>query len=347
MHTGLEEAADGFARMAAFYAERARGGVGLIVTGGIAPNFVGPPRAAARRSSRSAGRSRGTGIDHRRRARGGRHASRCRSCTRAATRITRSSVAPSAIALADQRRSGARALTGWGVRQHDRRLRALRASSRSAPATTASRSWAPRATSSTSSSRRTPTIATTNGAARSRTASAFPSRSCAARARRVGRDFIIIYRLSMLDLVDGGSTWDEVVALAQGGRGRRRDDHQHRHRLARGAHPDDRDDGAARGVRLGDAAAEGRRCAIPLIATNRINDPGGRPRRCSRAATPTWCRWRGRSSPMPEFVAQGGGRTAPTRSTPASAATRRASTRSSRARSRRASSIRTPATRRC
>ncbi|HET9046544.1 MAG TPA: NADPH-dependent 2,4-dienoyl-CoA reductase, partial [Casimicrobiaceae bacterium] len=31
----------------------------------------------------------------------------------------------------------------------------------------------------------------------------------------VGRDFIIIYRLSMLDLVEGGSTWDEVVALAK------------------------------------------------------------------------------------------------------------------------------------
>ncbi|MBK4738384.1 FAD-dependent oxidoreductase [Noviherbaspirillum sp. DKR-6] len=38
MHVGLEEARDGFQRMAAFYAERARGGVGLIVTGGIAPN---------------------------------------------------------------------------------------------------------------------------------------------------------------------------------------------------------------------------------------------------------------------------------------------------------------------
>ena len=38
MHVGLEEAKDGFRRMAAFYADRARGGVGLIVTGGIAPN---------------------------------------------------------------------------------------------------------------------------------------------------------------------------------------------------------------------------------------------------------------------------------------------------------------------
>lgn len=43
MHVGLEEAKNGFERMAAFYAERARGGIGLIVTGGIAPNKVGRP----------------------------------------------------------------------------------------------------------------------------------------------------------------------------------------------------------------------------------------------------------------------------------------------------------------
>ncbi|QFU75234.1 NADPH-dependent 2,4-dienoyl-CoA reductase [Halioglobus maricola] len=38
MHTGLEEAPNGHERMAAFFAERARGGVGLIVTGGFGPN---------------------------------------------------------------------------------------------------------------------------------------------------------------------------------------------------------------------------------------------------------------------------------------------------------------------
>ena len=38
MHVGLEEVDNGFERMAAFYAERARGGVALMVTGGIAPN---------------------------------------------------------------------------------------------------------------------------------------------------------------------------------------------------------------------------------------------------------------------------------------------------------------------
>lgn len=41
MHTNLEEAPDGFTRLATFYAERVRAGVGLIVTGGIAPNAQG------------------------------------------------------------------------------------------------------------------------------------------------------------------------------------------------------------------------------------------------------------------------------------------------------------------
>jgi 2,4-dienoyl-CoA reductase (NADPH2) len=83
MHTGLEEAPNGFDKLAAFYAARARGGVGLIVTGGIAPNFSGridPHHSqlsfAWQRSPKpctlpAAG-------------------SRCRSCTAAAIPITRS-----------------------------------------------------------------------------------------------------------------------------------------------------------------------------------------------------------------------------------------------------------------
>jgi len=38
MHTGLEDIPDGFERQAAYFAERARGGVGMIITGGVAPN---------------------------------------------------------------------------------------------------------------------------------------------------------------------------------------------------------------------------------------------------------------------------------------------------------------------
>ncbi|PQB06363.1 NADPH-dependent 2,4-dienoyl-CoA reductase [Polaribacter filamentus] len=41
MHTGLEEEKNGLDRIAAYYAERAKGGVGLIVTGGISPNIQG------------------------------------------------------------------------------------------------------------------------------------------------------------------------------------------------------------------------------------------------------------------------------------------------------------------
>ena len=41
MHTGLEEHPDGSERLAAFYAERASGGVGLIITGGFSPNTEG------------------------------------------------------------------------------------------------------------------------------------------------------------------------------------------------------------------------------------------------------------------------------------------------------------------
>jgi 2,4-dienoyl-CoA reductase (NADPH2) len=49
MHTGLEEEADGHLRMAAFFAERAKGGVGLIVTGGIGPNDEGATHAKTKR----------------------------------------------------------------------------------------------------------------------------------------------------------------------------------------------------------------------------------------------------------------------------------------------------------
>ena len=48
MHTGLESRPDGMERLAAFYAERAKGGVALIVTGGFLPNDagnLGPHRA--------------------------------------------------------------------------------------------------------------------------------------------------------------------------------------------------------------------------------------------------------------------------------------------------------------
>ncbi len=54
MHTSLEETEQGFVKVAAFYRERAKGGVGLIITGGISPNLSGivaPDRAIMQQQS--------------------------------------------------------------------------------------------------------------------------------------------------------------------------------------------------------------------------------------------------------------------------------------------------------
>lgn len=60
MHTGLEARPDGMARLAAFYAERARGGAALIVTGGFSPNDAGElsPHRAQMSAKEDAGRHR-------------------------------------------------------------------------------------------------------------------------------------------------------------------------------------------------------------------------------------------------------------------------------------------------
>ena len=60
MHTGLEDRARDTAKLAGYFAERARGGVGLIITGGYAPNRTGwlLPFAAQMTSSSDAPRHR-------------------------------------------------------------------------------------------------------------------------------------------------------------------------------------------------------------------------------------------------------------------------------------------------
>ncbi|MGD8920784.1 MAG: NADPH-dependent 2,4-dienoyl-CoA reductase, partial [Gammaproteobacteria bacterium] len=60
MHTGLEDRQRNYPRLAEYFAERARGGVGLIVSGGIAPNRAGwvAPFAGKLSSKREIGRHR-------------------------------------------------------------------------------------------------------------------------------------------------------------------------------------------------------------------------------------------------------------------------------------------------
>jgi hypothetical protein len=89
MHTMLEARPDGMARLAAFYAERARGGAALIVTGGFSPNAAGN-LGPHRRSSRSRPIATTTGRSPARCARPA-AASSCSCCTRGATASTRAS----------------------------------------------------------------------------------------------------------------------------------------------------------------------------------------------------------------------------------------------------------------
>jgi 2,4-dienoyl-CoA reductase (NADPH2) len=128
-------------------------------------------------------------------------------------------------------------------------------------------------------------------------ADALPRRDRPARARAGGPNFIIVYRLSMLDLVEDGSTLDEVVELARAieaagatiintGIG------WHEARI-----PTIATSRAACRLHLGERQLMGT-VGIPLITTNRINTPEVA-ERVLATVMPTWCRWPGPSSPTP------------------------------------------------
>jgi len=211
MHTGLEEAPDGFNKLAAYYAARARGGVGLIVTGGIAPNFAGrvEPRASQLSFPWQVAKHRIiTDTVH---AAGGKIAMQILHAGRYAYHPL--SVAPSSL-KSPITPFRPRALTRWGVR------RTIAAYARCA--TLAQRAGYDGVEIMGSEGYLiNQFIAPQTNHRDDEWGGSFLNRirfpvAIVRRTREaVGRNFIIIYRLSMLDLVEGGSTWDEVVSLAQ------------------------------------------------------------------------------------------------------------------------------------
>jgi 2,4-dienoyl-CoA reductase (NADPH2) len=211
MHTGLEEAPDGFHKLAAFYAARAKGGAGLIVTGGIAPNFGGRLEPRATQLSfpwQVSGHRVVTDAVH---DVGGKIALQILHAGRYAYHPL--SVAPSSV-KSPITPFRARALTHWGIR------RTIAAFARCAQ-------YAQRAgydgveIMGSEGYLINQFIAPHTNRRDDEWGGSFLNRirfplAIVRRTREVvGPKFIIIYRLSMLDLVDGGSTWDEVVALAQ------------------------------------------------------------------------------------------------------------------------------------
>jgi len=211
MHTGLEDRRSTFPRLAAYFAERARGGVGLIVTGGFAPNVEGwlspfggrlaTPRAA--RAHRMI-----TDAVH---ADGGKIALQILHAGRYG--YSPFSVAPSRI-KAPINPFTPRALSAAGV---ERQIRAfVRAGALAREAgydgveVMGSEGYFVNEFLVTRTNRRTDRW---GGSTENRMR--LPVEIVSRLREAVGRDFIIVYRISMLDLVPGGSTWPEVVQLAK------------------------------------------------------------------------------------------------------------------------------------
>ena len=211
MHTGLEEAPDGFARMAAFYAARARGGVALMVTGGIAPNFVGRLEPKASQLSFPWQLARHRLITDAVHAEGGKIALQILHAGRYAYH-------PLAVAPSTSRSPispfRSRGLTGWGVRKtianYVRCARLAQRAGYDGVEIMGSEGYLINQFVALQTNHRDDEW---GGDFEHRIR--FPVEIVRRTREAVGTDFILIFRLSMLDLVEGGSTWDEVVALAK------------------------------------------------------------------------------------------------------------------------------------
>jgi len=207
MHVGLEEAENGFTRLAAFYAARARGGAGLIVTGGIAPNEAGRPweRGAALITEADAERHQVvTDAVH---AAGGRIAMQILHFGRYAHHA--GLVAPSPL-KAPIAAHVPHALSGSEIEQtiedFARAAGLARLAGYDGVEIMGSEGYLINEFIAAATNHRTDHW---GGSFLNRIR--FPVEIVRRTRERVGQDFILIYRLSMLDLVPGGSTLDRVV----------------------------------------------------------------------------------------------------------------------------------------
>ncbi|MFG2640400.1 FAD-dependent oxidoreductase [Streptomyces sp. NPDC048370] len=211
MHVGLEETENGFARMAAFYAERARGGVGLIVTGGIAPNEAGRPWDGGAKLTTDEEVAEHRHITDAVHAEGGRIAMQILHFGRYAYHPAL--VAPSAI-QAPISPFVPNELTDAEVEQtvedYARCAELAKAAGYDGVEVMGSEGYLINEFIASATNHRTDRW---GGSYANRVR--FPLEIVRRIREQVGEDFIVIYRLSMLDLVPGGSTLEEVVSLAK------------------------------------------------------------------------------------------------------------------------------------
>ena len=211
MHVGLEEAKDGFQRMAAFYAERARGGVGLIVTGGIAPNDRARPMPGGAAMTTQAEADKHKVVTQAVHEAGGKICMQILHFGRYAYHPEL--VAPSAI-KAPISPFRPHALTTEEVAQTVEDYANAAALAQSAGydgvEIMGSEGYLINEFIAQQTNHRDDEW---GGAYANRIR--FPLEIVRRTRERVGPNFIIIFRLSMLDLVEGGSTTEEVIELAQ------------------------------------------------------------------------------------------------------------------------------------
>lgn len=211
MHTGLEEEKGGFDKLAAFYAERARGGVGLIVTGGIAPNLRGrlvPHGSQLSFPWQVARHKKVTQAVHQE---GGKIALQILHAGRYAYHPF--SLAPSAlkapISPFKPRAMSERQIRGT-IRDFASTAQLARAAGYDGVEVMGSEGYLINQFICERTNKRTDGWGGSN-----ENRMRFPVEIVRAIRERVGTDFIIIFRLSMLDLVEQGSTLEEVIALGK------------------------------------------------------------------------------------------------------------------------------------
>ncbi|GHJ94022.1 NADPH-dependent 2,4-dienoyl-CoA reductase [Streptomyces sp. NE5-10] len=211
MHVGLEETEHGFERMAAFYAERARGGAGLIVTGGIAPNEAGRPWDGGAKLTTAEEVAEHRLITDAVHGEGGRIAMQILHFGRYAYHPAL--VAPSAL-QAPISPFVPNELTEAEVEQtvedYARCAELAREAGYDGVEVMGSEGYLINEFIAAATNHRTDRW---GGSYENRVR--FPLEIVRRIRERVGADFIIVYRLSMLDLVPGGSTLEEVVRLAK------------------------------------------------------------------------------------------------------------------------------------
>ncbi|RPE63152.1 2,4-dienoyl-CoA reductase (NADPH2) [Pacificibacter maritimus] len=210
MHTGLEERGD-WGAVAEFYAARAKGGVGLIVTGGMAPNAEGgvfPGAAGLFNDSDVANHRKVTARVH---AEGGKIAMQILHAGRYA--YGADCVAPSALkSPISPFRPTELDETGIAKQIDDFVTAALRAKKAGYDGVEimGSEGYLINQFLVSHTNKRTDRW---GGSFENRMR--FPVEVVQRVRDAVGPNFIVIYRISMIDLIPNGSTWDEVVTLAQ------------------------------------------------------------------------------------------------------------------------------------